>query len=153
MLEILHLLSNERNHKQTDSIHQQIFDIYCNLPQDPKAFKDGPTWVQIKEEDLVDLPEMDKHFLFTSDNGSNGYHNYFLSAHTRENESWLGISFREKRIRYCMEGLDLRIHYEKKEGDEWSLVYNCEVEDLETITPLITLGKRYCELGSRSSTS
>lgn len=150
MLERLRSLFTEKSNHKADSIHTAIFQIYCNLPQEPRQYKDGPSWAKVKEEDLSVMSEMDKGFLLALENGKG---EFWLLAHTAGNESWIGLSTPNRRVRYCLEDENLIAHYESFENGAWDEKVSEPIEDIDFINPIVALANRYAFSRSGTGTS
>ena len=144
------LFAEKKNHK-ADSIHNQLTNIYCNLPESPRKFVDGPSWARIEEEDLRIMPQMDRGYLLAIRN--NGNLDVRLLVHTRESVSWIGFSTSQRRVRYCLREDRFYVVYDVLENDEWKMINSSEAEDLDAIKPFISLAERYVLSAGRASSS
>lgn len=153
MLERLPFLHRETRKEQAESIHQQVYDIYCRLPQCPEVFKDGPSWSKIKEEDLEVLAQADRGFLLAFASTAGVSHGYTYWAHTRENKSWIGFVNDRRKVTYFLDGEELSAVYEDTQEGPEKLLVSCKIESLDVMGPLLDLGRKICDSGGGPSPS
>lgn len=143
------LFGEDKNHK-ADSIYQEIAIVFYSLPESSQKFKDGPSWIRIDVEDVVPLSRTDTGYLLAVEKKDP---NLCLLAHSVGTESWIGLSTKRRRVRYSLEKEKLFVHYDALEENVWKIKYSKEIEDLDTINPIIAIAKAYIQSGTGPGSS
>lgn len=98
----------------------RISNVFWLLANNPRAFKDGPSWEEISSDDLEILGEKEIEEYFNGDGKVDSRTKPWVYSYVNENEAFVAIGLGAKRVKFLVNGGTPQLIQEtRKAVGEW----------------------------------